>query len=85
MAVPADKSLEIRLDLPNGERQQSFLDHFNAALRKVSSNHSASAGFRPDGTFENTATIALLISDHQPVTPTWTTHPLASDRLPCGG
>ncbi len=79
-ASVGSQPFRIPLNLPQGDPQQSFLDHFNAALRQVSSNRSSSAGFHPDGTFRSAVTLPLLV-DAQPVTLTWTATKIADGTL----
>jgi hypothetical protein len=62
--------MHIDLDLPS-HRQRLFLDHFNSALRSVSTSTSGSAGFREDGTFESSVTADFPVGEEKIVL-TWT-------------
>ncbi len=48
--------MQIKLDLPRGQRQQDFLDYLNAALRSRMSSSFGSSKINEDGTFESIVT-----------------------------
>lgn len=48
--------METQLNLPQGQRQQDFLDYLNTALRGRMSSSTGSAGINEDGLFESTVT-----------------------------
>jgi hypothetical protein len=61
--------MRIDINLPPGQRQRQFLDHFNSTLRSISSASSGSAGFEADGTFRaETNSVFALPSGEMPLT-----------------
>ena len=66
--------MEIPLNLPPGERQQEFIDQFNAALRRISSGGTGTAGFLEDHSFEASLTGAFRLGAGVEAPLTWTLH-----------
>src|SRR2546427_400590 len=74
--------MEIPLDLPPGDRQQEFIDQFNAALRRISSSGSTgTAGFLGDRSFEASVTSAFRLGPGIEVPLTWTLRKTPEGRL----
>lgn len=74
--------MDIPLNLPPGDRQQEFIDQFNSALRRISSNSTGSAGFLPDGSFEASMTGGFRIDPDTQATLTWTLVKTPDGTLP---
>lgn len=65
--------MRIKLNIPNN-REQTFLDYFNAELRSKYDGYTASAGFLKDSSFESQITGDFSINDKQKVILTWLLH-----------
>ena len=65
--------MNFELNLPNGDKQRLFRNHFNALLRTTSQFLSGEAQANADGTFESSATVSFEV-DNENIALKWTLH-----------
>lgn len=74
--------MRIELNIPNN-RQQTFLDYFNAELRSKFDGYNASAGFLKDESFESQITGNFSINEKQKIILTWLLHRNPAGSIHC--